>query len=455
MDDHSSSARVQFSNDQGEGSSSGLAHKYLSDLLSASPERIAGTEGILAARNWLERVLSDSGLRPTLEEFSFPKRNRFQLFTMALNASATALVAAFSPTVGPYWGFGLIVLLNIVDFGLAPRLASLSRRASGTNVLTGISRDWAELGADSRPVVLVTAHYDSADSQSEWYRALSERMDLWLGLGLIGLLLTSTYWILELLQLIPWIAISAPLWWPSISLGWNVAGRWIATLLLLPSALTTLSGLVSSYSRSADANPGADDNGSGVAVTLAACDAIRRNLPKHIDVGAVFLSAEEAGLYGSRFFSRKHKERFDPTRTTILCLDGVGRGDTAGTVEGQGLLKRWVVERSTLDLWETAVRSVTPNFIRMWYSVFTGSTDQLAWLELGFSRTLSISHGRVVRHPFKAILHRLFGVSQDHAEFDFSHLHSARDDLSSINPNALITTTEAVTRFVEMLDNDL
>jgi len=68
--------------------------------------------------------------------------------------------------------------------------------------------------------------------------------------------------------------------------------------------------------------PGAGDNAAGVAVVLAAADALRRHPPRG-DVRVVLFGAEELGLVGARAYARAHRAWFRDMRLGVY-FDGMG-----------------------------------------------------------------------------------------------------------------------------------
>jgi hypothetical protein len=79
--------------------------------------------------------------------------------------------------------------------------------------------------------------------------------------------------------------------------------------------------------------PGASDNASGVAATLALVERWSREPPPGCEVVALFPGCEEAGMGGMAAWLREEGAALDPSRTLVLGLDTLGAGDPvlAGT----------------------------------------------------------------------------------------------------------------------------
>lgn len=79
--------------------------------------------------------------------------------------------------------------------------------------------------------------------------------------------------------------------------------------------------------------PGASDNASGVAATLALVERWSREPLPGCEVIALFPGCEEAGMGGMAAWLREEGAALDPSRTLVLGLDTLGAGDpvVAGT----------------------------------------------------------------------------------------------------------------------------
>lgn len=423
-----------------------MIHPYdtLRELQAAAVHRLNGTMEAAAARRWITKHLRDQGLDPVIDDFTFRTPGSLSVITMCFNAWLTLALGWFAATVNPWVGLASLALINLFDFVLAPRIAR-SPETAGTNILVGVNRPWSDIVARPRPLLIVTAHYDTARAEPRWLRRLLADQDNFYSLAAIGFGGLLVFW----------ISLAGLSLWPgaeetSLSLFdfWQAFGRWAMAVLCLPIALAV--SLWSSRRLFDDGlvNPGANDNGSGVAVALHAVPALRQMLTSiDCDAALVFPDAEEVGLRGTRDFVMRHARVLDPARTTIVNLDGVGRGDTLVSVKGQGLFRQRRPSPTLLAHWDVATRGLVKSQVGTWMTFFTGGTDQDAWLSRGFSRTLSISHGTVVPRRLRAMVYRVFGIVADPVDVDWTHLHSPEDSLDAISPAALQETTAALLAF--------
>jgi hypothetical protein len=95
--------------------------------------------------------------------------------------------------------------------------------------------------------------------------------------------------------------------------------------------------------------PGANDNASGVATTLALAERLRDQPPRNLDVWVVLTGAEECGSEGMRSFLRPRRKRFKPPGTFVLVIDAVGAGDVRW-VESEGLTVSFPMDRRLCEL---------------------------------------------------------------------------------------------------------
>ncbi len=420
----------------------------LAELLSAAPHRITGTPEADAARAWIVKQLTDLGLAPIEEAFTYRVPGAVSRFATLLNAWMMPLLGWFAVPLGPWVGMAAIAALNAFDFGLAPRIGRSAYR-TGSNIVTGITRPWSEVLAARRPTVIITAHIDTAHPEPIWMRRLLSQNENAFSLAAIGLLLLLLFW----------IAVAVAGLWPGGALlvaalhqAWAGVGRWIVVALCLPIAVLTSVWLSAWWFERGLVNPGADDNGSGVAVALQlAADLAPVTHAAGMEAAVLLVDAEEVGLRGTHDFVKRNGPALDPALTTIVNLDAVGRGAALISVSGQGLFQQRRADTALLETWaEVSARHAAAQ-ATVWFTFFSAGTDQAAWLARGFRRTLSISHGNLVSRRLPALVYRVFGIRADPVELAWDHLHSPADDLSGISAEALNATQAAVIDLVRAL----
>lgn len=122
-------------------------------------------------------------------------------------------------------------------------------------------------------------------------------------------------------------------------LGARMAGvdtEGLAILQIVPTLILLVSTFLLVDWRLSEVVPGANDNASGVAVTLSVAEQLEAEAPRNLDVWVVLTGGEECGMEGMRSFTRTHKDELDPFKTIVLAIDSVGVGDVRWTV-GEGM----------------------------------------------------------------------------------------------------------------------
>jgi hypothetical protein len=269
-------------------------------------------------------------------------------------------------------------------------------------------------------------------------------------LGVVALVLFClTYGLLLALgSVVGW----ASAWASGLTGFWRSLGVWLVLAAGLPATLVVLlTAITYQPPEKRPVNPGADDNGSGVAVVLSLIEELAQTGPQGWDVVAAFWGAEENGLWGSDAFVEVHRTKLDPGNTLIVNVDTVGRGSCLMAVSGEGILRRRAVDNALLEGWEQACRRLGTCTIREWLTPLSGSSDHAAWLNAGFRRALSIGRGNLVPiAPPVRLLNRLLAVPAGAQQTDVSHIHSPGDDLAHIRPECLDETGNAIRAFLSL-----
>ncbi|HYH60403.1 MAG TPA: M28 family peptidase, partial [Solirubrobacterales bacterium] len=109
----------------------------------------------------------------------------------------------------------------------------------------------------------------------------------------------------------------------------------LAVLQVIPTLILIVSAFLLVDWRLGSVVPGANDNASGVAVTLSLAERLEAEPTGNLDVWVVLTGGEECGMEGMRSFARSHKDELDPYKTIVLAIDSVGAGDVRWvTAEG-------------------------------------------------------------------------------------------------------------------------
>lgn len=367
--------------------------------------RPAGGEGEAKFLDFAEGFFRDRGL--ATERHAVPNVPSPTGMLPLLVAGIVGLwAAAWYLPVAPWAPWLYVAVFSIVP-RLIRRLRRLGRKGSTGYNLVATLRPSGE--ATHR--LILCAHHDTARASripnpkvGEVARTL---MRLWpfiaLGLGGLGLMR-----VLEMLfgPFVPWGV------WEALRAGVAIVlGVWGLFLL-------GYQGLAHSRKFS----PGANDNGSGVAVLMAAAEALAQEPLPHTQVDVIFFSAEESGLIGSEVYVKEHREQLNGA--AVLNLDMVGSGERLTYVSGAGMFP----PRRTTRWMNALLRKVRPDMRGRWY--WMGSSDFASFLAKKIAATSLEASGRGRENVY----------------------HTDRDTMDFVEPALLDEAARLVLDFAAALD---
>lgn len=382
------------------------AYHLLHFIVDEIGPRPAGGEGEAKFLDFAEGFFRDRGLatqRHAVPNVPSPT-GMLPLFVVGI---AGLWAAAWYLPVAPW-----VPWLYVAVFSMVPRLLRRWRRlrrtgAMGYNLVATLPPS----GEATRRLILC-AHHDTARASRILNPKVGESartlMRLWpfatLSLGALGLVRA-----LDALlgPVVPWGA------WEGLRAGLAVAlGAWGLFLLVYQ-------GLAQSRKFS----PGANDNGSGVAVLMAVAEALAQEPLTQTQVDVLFFSAEESGLIGSEVYVREHRDRLNGV--AVMNLDMVGSGERLTYVSGAGLFPpRW-----TTRWMNTLLRKVRPDIRGRWY--WMGSSDFVSFLVKKVAATSLEASGKGRENVY----------------------HTDRDTMDFVEPTLLGEAARLVLDFVAALDS--
>lgn len=298
------------------------AWNYLRQL-SELPPRGSGTDGERQAAEWLAAKLTHLGYDVDVQPFATP-RHTLYLGPAAISAvliGAIALsakwptvallvaVVSFIPLLGELLGsgpnFNLFLPKSRSQNVFATRGKDASTSASDRVDDSGAAGPDAKSRAEQRVQdIIVVAHYDTQWGSwlfAPWFRPVLQPFFLAtyaaIGLAFIAIVLRS------------------------------VAPAAVVTSFLASAAVVLLiitGGFLLLSCVGGRAVPGANDNGSGVAVGLALADEWSKRELDGIRLSFLFTGAEEVGMRGMHHFMEHAKSL--PADTLFINLDNVGGG---------------------------------------------------------------------------------------------------------------------------------
>lgn len=424
------------------------AFQFLTQLQQEVGTRRAGTEGDKRAQQWLKERAASLGYRVELDEFTFIGSEIYRpLFNLLVVAWLTGCFILLNTTYSTAGWLGLLIFFLYSSF-FQKNLDLKMAKDLSQNVLAGLARPLSDYVQDQAkgPAFLVCAHYDTPRTLPPWYNRFRGVYSFVLPLPILGLLLfvASTF-----LRLFSGFFLSFGAGLEQLAEIFSM----IALILAAPALLLmVVMSLVSLFRKKSD-SPGADDNGSGVALVLEIARRFKENPLQNAELFCAWWGAEEKGLFGSRQFVRRFDAQLDKDKLYLINADCVGVGKMLTVHTGQGVLRRKPADPQTVALIESIARRLGIPTIRSWESFLSGgSSDHAGWVDRGYSNAVSLLRENTSRLSLPARLAAFILRIPDANQLDLDHIHSAADTLEGINPKTLEETADLAEIYMREID---
>jgi len=384
--------------------------------LAAFNRRGAGTDAERRAAQWLRSELESGRRQAQLEPFwARPNWALAQAWHVAIGL-AGSLVAVSWPSIG--CALVLIAMLSVVAdarFGVSPGRRLTPERAS-QNVVSRGRED------EPRVRLIVTANYD-AGRMGLVYRAAPRAAVAWLKRLVGGA--ASPGWMGWLVVALAWVLVTTIL-----RLG-GARGTAVGIVQLVPTAALVVALALLLDLATAEYVPGAGDNASGVAVTLALVRALEVTPPRRLAVEVVLQGAGDGTMLGLRKHLRARRRELTAADVVVLGLAPCGAGAPRWWVSDGTLVPRRYLRRLT-ELCAATARSQS----HLGADAYRGRGVTPAWPAR--ARGLpSIAIGCVDRGGL------------------VPHAHQPADTPDTVDPAATDATLELALALVDAIDADL
>ncbi len=381
---------------------SGRALAFLEKLVTEIGPRPAGSPAERAAHEMIAGLLEGkSYLLRRLEAPFRPKTPFFPenfLVALGLAAAANGLAEGYA------WLSPLMALLILV----LPDLTWWIRRsmAPGDKMSSNLFAlpEKSEVGELD---LILAAHVDTAQAKPRSGELWRQWRDQYFKTTL------RVAFILTLLAVMQWMGLLLP---PAVLLAAQIITRLLLAVAFVQDAWEQL-GSRGKYA------PGANDNGSGVAVIAALAEHYGSHPPEKLKIGYLFSGAEECGLFGARQFAAYLREK--GCSAVVLSVDMVGAGDGLKAVSGGGTILRYSTDSELLELLERA----DPAIERLHYDRRSGDFE--AFHRAGI---------------------RAAGIEGNGTRRSWRAYHSVDDDLDIIDPGMLEHTVGMLLQLVWLMD---
>lgn len=290
--------------------------------LAEIPNRGPATEGEARAALYVSRRMTDLGLDPQVAPFRVVPHFPMAWALHALFLAATCLIAVTSPLAAliaqaliliSFWGDSTTRFYWIRS--LLP--SATSRHVIGRLAAKG----------EAKKTVVFAAHIDSGQMgmimepvQAERVCRFHKRV-----LGTQPLMLS--------------LVVAAFLTAPAAVICYRVMGPGGASAYVLLAAIVAnlIPVVIFSQLEFAKISPGANDNGSGVAVMLEMARRMRAKPAENTEVVFVGVGSEETYMMGMACFMEEHGHRFDRNHTYFLVPESCGNG-TPRVIVAEGVV---------------------------------------------------------------------------------------------------------------------
>ncbi len=380
----------------------------LIETLCSFDGRTAGTDAERRAANWLAGALAEPGRAVAVEPTHVRPDQSLVISLHALLAVVGGVVAVAVPVAG----FAIILFtaasLYLDQGGRLFLLRRVFFRRASQNVVSrprGIGGRGGSggQGGAAKPVVVLSAHYDSPRTGLAFgprpvarARRLSPRMRLFFAP----------------VRLIFWLGI-VPLLLISGARMAGAQGDWLSTIQLIPTAILLLGIAPLIDIHLSPPSPGACDNASGVAAVISAARGLKADPIGNIDLWVLLTGAEESGSEGMAAFVRSHRAELADRRAAFINLDSVGFG-RIHCVTGEGPVATTALDRGLIELCE---QIATDRDLELGKVRIPMRTDAVAAQVRGFSAISLIGADDGVGSPLAHTLGDLPGTI-DHITLD-------------------------------------
>ena len=274
--------------------------------------RAPGSDAERRAAKHLAQRLRQDGRDAEIEPTDTWPRWHVAFALLAVVAVVGSVVSVSAPVPGTV----LVLAAALLTFLDASGVARLTRRALGRRATQNV----VSVEDDEKPgTVVLVAHYDAGQLGALFGRRLEERR------AALGRLIRRPIGRIEPFfwaQLL--ILLCCLLRLPGLEGTAITAVQFVPTVVLIVAVPLLVDVALSPTS------PGANDNGSGVAIAI---ELARRHggALEHFDLWVLFTGSQESLADGMRAFLRRHRTSLERTRTVFLNLDEVGAGSVRFT----------------------------------------------------------------------------------------------------------------------------
>ncbi len=380
---------------------------YINKLTSVFPARGSCTPELEKAADYIHFILQEAGVKNIKKE-KFPgKTSTYRPYLLIFFA---ALLGSIPVIITPTPGM-LILGCILIDLALAAFLAETSFTSNWTHWLLPKSSGCNIFGRipaaeETKHTVLIAAHLDAHRtpvffSSSFWHKLFQTIMSSAVASLVIGFILFAL----------------------ALAFNWSWI-RWVAVIL---AVVYFFVAILCWHADQTPYSPSANDNGSGVAVTLRLAQKLAKEPLKHTETWVLFNDCEETGAVGMMHFLSNHKKDTGE-KCLIFCPDMVGESKLQYIVR-DGLVLQYKSQPEIISIAEKAAQSVEGYMVAPATGI--AYTDATAATKMGYT---AIS---LVSVPGNG---------------EFSHWHQVSDLPEFVQSKTLEHTEDYLLKILEIID---
>ncbi|MFW9969150.1 MAG: M28 family metallopeptidase [Candidatus Odinarchaeota archaeon] len=286
----------------------------LEHVKNLSFNRTASSTGETEALGYIEKELIENNIHPEVEHFNWTGPLKILMRTSYLIILINLILFRMILIVIAYF-----IIKNMFE---TFRKISFIKNEESKNIFTLIK---AKHKAPNRPLVIVTAHYDSISANIPYRLQVVIFFMYRLVVFFYGLIFVFfiTIFFLDILSIIP-----------------------VSDFLILFIAFSSIGGVLISIPIlylvfKERPSYGSIDNASGVAISIELAKVLTKSPLDNMDVVILWPGAEEWGMKGSKKFCKSHfkslKRRYDLNRSFNINIDMVG--SYVGLLNKSGLFR--------------------------------------------------------------------------------------------------------------------
>ena len=329
-------------------------------------KRLAGTDGEIKTLNYIQREMKKGNIDPNIESFTWaPTMSIMMRLAFAFILCYVALYEIILLFPSFVW---IILILDVILAGIVflgikilfdfTKISYIGKKHESKNVVVTIP---ATDLYPKRPVIFITAHYDSISLK---YSMTMVKILY----GSSGLLALGYLLLTFILGIWSFFAI-----WAIFPI--NDMFMLINTVAFVIGIIIIILMIIILFNKRENNSTGSIDNATGTAILIELTKLIKKDPLEKTDVIILWCGAEEWDLWGSRMYLKKHFEELDHDynldKSFNINFDMVG--SYIGLVDKTGMIKKKPLNDNLNDVLDFSAKQRNISLTKSFISIGAGS----------------------------------------------------------------------------------